>query len=70
MRLIENWNLVLKKALSIKFILIAGFFSGLEMILPYIGSLNAVPEGVFAFLAFLATNAAFVSRIVAQKELK
>ena len=70
MQLIEDWKRVLKYALSIKFILIAGFFSGLEVLLPFIGSKSEIPEGLFAFLAFISTNAAFVTRIIAQKEIK
>lgn len=70
MKLIEDWKVVLKKAWSIKLILIAGFFSGLEFILPMMAELVVIPNGTFALLAFISTNAAFVTRVMAQKEIQ
>lgn len=67
MKLIPNWKTILKKAWSIRLILIAGLFSGAELVLPmYAGSL---PRGRFAALSLVVTAAALVSRLVAQKGL-
>lgn len=66
MKLIDDWDKVLKRAWSIRWILMAGFFSGLEIIVPMFE--GAIPRGVFAGLSFVAANGAFVTRILAQKE--
>lgn len=69
MKLIEDWRRVLRRAWSIRMILLAGFFSGLEVAVPFLETLVPLPRGVFALLAFVATNAAFVTRLMAQKEV-
>lgn len=65
--LIENWWQVLKRAWSIRWIVLAGFLSGLEVFLPLIDGYWDVPRGVFAALSAVATFAAFISRILVQK---
>lgn len=71
--LVQDWRAVIRKAWSIRLILIAGFFSGLEagvQILSALGKLPAwMPSGAFAALAFVASNGAFVTRLMAQKGL-
>lgn len=67
MTLLEDWKEILQKAWSIRFIVLAGVLSGIEVILPFFA--DAIPRGVFAILSFAAVSAAFVSRIVAQKDL-
>jgi hypothetical protein len=67
MRLSTDWREVLRKAWSIRLMLLAGALSGIEIILPlFAGSL---PRGTFAALSFLSVAAAFVARLVAQKDL-
>lgn len=65
--LYDNWKDILKKAWSIRFIILAGILSGCEVILPLFS--EAIPRHLFAVLSFFAVAAAFVSRIVAQKDL-
>ena len=65
MQLVSNWSRVLRRAWSIRLILIAGFFSGAEIGLPYLAP--ETPSGLFAGLSALATAGAFISRLVAQK---
>ncbi len=65
--LIDNWWQVLKRAWSIRWIVLAGFLSGLEVFLPLIDGYWDVPRGVFAALSAVATCAAFISRILVQK---
>ena len=67
MKLLEDWKEILRKAWSVRFIVLAGVLSGIEVILPFFA--DAIPRGVFAILSFAAVSAAFVSRIVAQKDL-
>lgn len=67
MKLIDNYQHVLRKAWSIRLILIAGTLSGFEMILPLID--ERMPRGAFTALSFLVTIAAFVARLLAQQEV-
>lgn len=73
MKLTGNWQAVLKKAWSIRLILAAGFFSGLEAVVQIYSVLADLPawmpRGGFALVAFIASNGAFVMRLVAQKGL-
>lgn len=65
--LIDNWWQVLKRAWSIRWILLAGLLSGFEVFLPLIDGYIDIPRGLFAALSGLATCGAFISRILVQK---
>ncbi|WP_288430192.1 hypothetical protein [uncultured Agrobacterium sp.] len=65
--LIANWWQVLKRAWSIRWIVLAGLLSGLEVFLPIIDGYVEIPRGIFAALSGFATCAAFISRLIAQK---
>ena len=65
--LLPNWRKVLVHAWSIRFMLAAGIFSGLEFILPYIEDFFPLDKGVFALLAFFATAGGLISRLLAQR---
>lgn len=65
MKLITDWQKIIKKAWSIRLLVIAGLLSGVEIILPLF--VESFPRGLFAVLSFAFTAAAFVARIVAQK---
>lgn len=67
MKLDPRWKLILKRAWSIRLMVLAGVFSGLEVILPIFYS--DIPPHMFALLSFLVVCAAFVSRLLAQKGL-
>lgn len=67
MKLYPNWKEIVRKAWSIKFILIAGLLSAGEVVLPLFG--DVIPRNVFAALAGFFCFAAFVSRLVAQKDV-
>jgi hypothetical protein len=75
MKFVDDWQHVLRKAWSIKFILIAGFFSGLEAVVQIISIFYAdalpdwLPRGAFAVFAFVASNGAFVTRLMAQRDI-
>lgn len=66
--LVANWRRVLRYAWSIRLILLAGLLSGLEVAMPYMVALP-IPTGVFAALSLVVTMAAFVARLVAQKDI-
>lgn len=70
--LIHDWRAVLGRAWSIRLMLLAGLLSGFEVMLPLAkaaGWLEWMPAGPFAVLSFMAVAAAFVTRILAQKNL-
>jgi hypothetical protein len=75
MKFVDDWQHILRKAWSIRFILLAGFFSGLEACVQivsifYVDALPAwLPRGAFAILAFVASNGAFVTRLLAQRDI-
>ena len=68
MNLVSNWRRVLKRAWSIRLMILAGILSGLEVIfsLPDIADRLDWPQGIFAALSGLTTAAAFVARLLAQ----
>jgi hypothetical protein len=67
MRLIANWRAILRKAWSVRLMIIAGILSGAEVILPLF--IDALPRNLFAALSMFTITGAFVARIVAQKGL-
>lgn len=67
MKLYPNWKEILRKAWSIRFLVLAGILSGVEIILPMFA--DQFPRNVFASLSFIFVAAAFVSRLVAQRDV-
>jgi hypothetical protein len=69
MKLVPDWRRVLKRAWSIRLMILAGLLSGVEVILslPDIQLWLDWPTGIFASLSFLATAGAFIARLVAQQ---
>ena len=67
MQFYPNWKELIRRAWSIRFLVLAGILSGLEVILPYFS--DEIPRNLFAALSFVAVSAAFVARLVAQKGL-
>lgn len=65
MRFYSNWKEIVRKAWSIRFVLIAGALSGCEIALPMFS--DSFPRNVFAALSAFFCGAAFVARLVAQK---
>jgi len=62
-----NWKEIARRAWSIRFLVLAGILSGLEVILPFFS--EDIPRNLFAVLSFVAVAAAFVARLVVQKGL-
>ncbi|PRD42191.1 hypothetical protein C5748_17145 [Phyllobacterium phragmitis] len=67
--LVKNWRDVLRRAYSIRLMIIAAILSGVEVALPLLDGLLPIPPGVFAALSGLTVAAAFVARVCAQKGL-
>lgn len=63
-----DWKRILRKAWSIRLMLLAGLLSAVEVALPFFS--DAMPRGVFAALSGLSVGGAFVARLVAQKDMK
>ena len=63
----DNWKDILKKAWSIRFILMAALLSSAEVILPFFA--DSIPRGIFAALTLIAVSGAFISRLIVQKDV-
>lgn len=67
MQLVTNWKLVLKKAWSIRLMLLASLLSGMEVVLPMFT--DVVPPNLFAAMSFVVVGGAFAARLVAQPKM-
>lgn len=67
MQLYDNWRDILRKAWSIRLMILAGALSAAEVVLPLFA--DVMPRGTFAALSAVTVTAAFVSRLIAQKDL-
>lgn len=65
--IVKDWRQVLKRAWSVRLMLIAGLLSGLEAALPMLGGLFDVPSGALAGLSCFTVAGAFFARLFAQK---
>jgi len=70
MKPLANWRKILWKAWSIRLLLIAGLLSAIEAVLPFMRESVAGPPVVCGLLTLLATFAAIVARLIAQKSLR
>ena len=68
MTLHDNWQTLIRKAWSVKFMVLAFLLTMAEVMLPFFS--DAVPPRMFAVLSGLAVAGAFVSRLVAQKDMQ
>jgi hypothetical protein len=68
MQLIPEWKRIVRRAWSLRLIVLAGVLSAGEVVLPLFS--DAVPRGQFALLALLTTVGAAIARVVAQPEAK
>lgn len=67
MKLQTNWKALLRKAWSIRFMALAFVFTLAEVMLPFFST--EFPPKLFALLSGLSVAGAFVSRLVAQKDI-
>jgi len=66
MRLLHDWKDILKKAWSIRLIVLACVLSGVEVYFQIFGAPTWMPLGVFAGLSAIVSALAFVARLYAQ----
>ena len=67
MMLKHDWREVVKKAWSIRLMVLAGLLSAAEVVVPFFA--DDMGRGVFAALSGLTVGAAFVARLLAQKDI-
>ena len=69
MKPVTDWRAVLRYAWSVRLMILAALLSGLEVALPLIDGLLPIHPGIFAALSFVTVVAAFIARIVVQKDI-
>lgn len=69
MTLYRNWRVILRKAWSIRLMLLAGVLSGIEAMVTMFPAVLHLPRGVMAFVVPVIIGAALVARLVAQRDL-
>ena len=68
MKLVTNWRRVLRRAWSVRLMMLAALLSGAEGALPFMG--DFIEPGRLALLSALSTAGAFVARLLAQRNYK
>lgn len=63
----SDWKQILRKAWSVRLIILAGIFSGLEVIVPMFD--DAFPRNTFAVLSGITTAAALIARVMMQRNM-
>ena len=69
MNLYANWRDILKRAWSIRFMALAAVLSALEALLTLFPEVLPLDRAVLAGLVPLVIAAAFIARLVAQKDV-
>ena len=68
--LYDNWRVILRKAWSLKFMALAAFLTGCEAVITVTGvEWIPLPTAGRLALLFVIIAAAFVARLVAQKDV-
>jgi hypothetical protein len=65
MKLIDDWRTILRRAWSVRLMILAFALTAAEVILPLYA--DDLPRGLFAVLSGLAVAGAFVARLAAQR---
>lgn len=65
MTLLPDWKRILKKAWSLRLMVVAAFFTGCEAILPFVDDVLA-PRPL-AIVAFVVVVGAMITRLMVQK---
>ena len=70
LRFYDNWRTILRRAWSLKFMAIAAILTGCEAVVMVTGiDWIPLPHGARLGLLFVVIAAAFVARLVAQKDV-
>jgi hypothetical protein len=68
LHLLPEWRWLVRKAWSIRLVVLAGLLSGCEVVLPLF--VDAMPRNVFAGLSLLAAVGSAFARIVDQPKME
>jgi hypothetical protein len=68
LELIPDWKRVLRRAWSIRLMLLAGLLSGLEAILPIVMDSLPWPRWLASMVISFVVGLSFVTRLLAQKD--
>lgn len=68
MKLLPEWKWLLRKAWSIRLIVLSGLLSGCEVVLPLF--VDAMPRNIFAGLSLLAAVGSAFARVVDQPKME
>jgi len=66
-KLHSDWEFIITRSWSIRFVFMAFVLSGLEVFMPLFVDTTVVPKIYYASAIAIVTGAAFVARLVAQK---
>ena len=69
MKPIHNWRAVLRYGWSVRLIVLAGFLTGLEAILPLVPDILPIPIEWLAVSQFLIVMGALFARFIAQSKV-
>lgn len=64
-KLLPEWRRILRKAWSVRLMIVAGILTGIEAVLPFF--MDVIPQGLFSALSFVFVSSALVARLIAQK---
>jgi hypothetical protein len=67
-RLLPDWKRIMRRAWSIKLMILAGLLSGLEAILPIVMDAIPWPRWLASTVISLVVGLAFVTRLMAQQD--
>lgn len=68
MVMIHGWKKILRRAWSIRLMILAGALSAIEFLLPYFA--DGIPRGWFSLISAIVVIGAFVARLVAQRNME
>ena len=67
MSLLHDWRRIVRRAWSVRLMVLAFALTAAEVILPLYA--DDLPRGLFAVMSGLAVAGAFIARLVAQRDL-
>lgn len=66
--MLPDWRGILRRAWSVRLMLLAGLLSAAEILLPFYA--DTMPRGMFAGLTIIVVTAALVARVMAQRGMQ
>lgn len=69
MKLDNDWKRIVRKAWSVKLMLLAALLSAGEVAVPLLEGVLDMPRGIFAAISGFLTFAALIARLLAQRSM-